>query len=275
MSGQYFEIDDHSCNITSSTAIMSKLNEVSTLDYDIIALVRGGGDRQSMETFNNIQLSELFIELNTVTITAIGHTVDETLLDKLADKRFHLPHDYGAGLHTIAEKLSHERSNSRALLIDEVKKDVTKQFSEQVETLEKQLKKNEEFTEAQKTYKEQSEAHNKTYADQLKVRNEEFQKLQVSSTKQMEDLQKSFQEQQRQRQAEMESYKKEIAVLHEKNVQSAINEKTASLKANLETLTQDNIRLNQEVQSSKTNYLKIIIAFVLALLIGYILAKVL
>ncbi|MBW7674182.1 hypothetical protein [Chryseobacterium chendengshani] len=75
-----------------------------------------------------------------VTVTAIGHTVDETLLDKLADKRFHLPHDYGSRLHAIAEKLSHERSNSRALLIDEVKKDVTKQFSEQVETLEKQLK---------------------------------------------------------------------------------------------------------------------------------------
>jgi exodeoxyribonuclease VII large subunit len=32
-----------------------------------------------------------------------------------------------------------------------VKKDVTKQFLEQVETLEKQLKKNEEFTAAQKT----------------------------------------------------------------------------------------------------------------------------
>ncbi|KFC19638.1 hypothetical protein [Chryseobacterium sp. FH1] len=78
-------------------------------------------------------------------------------MERLADKLFHLPHDYGAGLHTTAEKLSHERSNSRALLIDEVKKDVTRQFSEQVETLEKQLKKkNEAFTEAQKIYKEQS-----------------------------------------------------------------------------------------------------------------------
>ena len=52
-----------------------------------------------METFNDLQLSELFITIEAVTVTAIGHTVDETLLDKLADKRFHLPHDYGAGLH--------------------------------------------------------------------------------------------------------------------------------------------------------------------------------
>lgn len=276
VSRKYFEISDHTCNITSSTTIIFKLKEVVALDYDIVALVRGGGDRQSMETFNDLSLSESFIAIEPITVTAIGHTVDETLLDKLADKRFHLPYDYGAGLHTIAEKLSHERSNSRALLIDEVKKDVTKQFSEQVETLEKQLKKkNEEFTEAQKTYKEQVETHNKTFAEQLKVRNEEFQKLQISSTKQLEDMQKNFQEQQKQRQAEMESYKKEIAVLHEKNIQSAVNEKTASLKAHLETMKQDNIRLNQEVKSNKTDYVKIITAFILALIIGFILAKLL
>ncbi|AZA89859.1 Exodeoxyribonuclease 7 large subunit [Chryseobacterium nakagawai] len=271
---KYFDISDHSCNITSSTAIISKLKEISALDYDIVALVRGGGDRQSMETFNDLNLSELFITMKPVTVTAIGHTVDETLLDKLADKRFHLPHDYGAGLHAIAEKLSHERSNSRALLIDEVKKDVTKQFSEQVETLEKQLKKkNEEFTEAQKIYKEQVENHNKTFTDQLKIRNEEFQKLQLSSGKQLEDLQKNFQEQQKQRQAEMESYKKEIAALHEKNVQSAINEETASLRILLENVRHDNVRLNQEVHRNKTNYGKIIIVFLIALIIGFFLAK--
>lgn len=145
-----------------------------------------------------------------------GHTVDEKLLDKLADKRFHLPHDYDAGLHAIAEKLSHGRSNSRALLIDEVKKDVSKQFSEQVKTLTEQLSK----------------------------RNEEFQKLQESSVKQLQDTQNNFTEQEKQQNGEMDSYKKEIAALHEKNMQSAINEKIASMKVRLETLSQDNIRLN-------------------------------
>jgi len=95
----------------------------------------------------------------------------------------------------------------------------------------------------------------------------------VTSGKQLDDLQKNFQEQQKQRLAEMEIYKKEIAVLHEKNVQSAINEKTSSLKINLETLKQENVRLNQEVQNSKPDYVKIIIAFVLALVIGFVLAK--
>lgn len=71
----------------------------------------------------------------------------------------------------------------------------------------------------------------------------------------------------------MESYKNEIAVLHEKNVQYAINESTASLKVNLETLKKENVRLNQEVQSSKTDHTNIIIAFLVALVIGFILEK--
>ncbi|WP_330746792.1 exodeoxyribonuclease VII large subunit [Chryseobacterium sp. CP-77] len=266
-------------------------------------MVRGGGDKQSMETFNDLQLSELFITIEAVTVTAIGHTVDETLLDKLADKRFHLPHDYGAGLHSIVEKLSHEKSNSRALLIDEVKKDVGKQFAEQVLTLEKQLKtKNDEFTEAQKNFKEQAENQIKIFTEQLKVRNEEveklkkdltekhgqqvktltdqlskrneeFQKFQESSAKQLQETQKSFSEQQKQRQQEMESYKKELNVLHEKNLQSVINEKTASLKAAVESLQQENVRLNTEVKNSKTDYLKIVIAAVIALVTGFLLAK--
>ncbi|MGR3857087.1 exodeoxyribonuclease VII large subunit [Chryseobacterium indologenes] len=303
VSQKYFQVSEYTCSITSSTSIVSKLEEVSALGYNIIALVRGGGDKQSMETFNDLQLSELFITIEAVTVTAIGHTVDETLLDKLADKRFHLPHDYGAGLHSIVEKLSHEKSNSRALLIDEVKKDVGKQFAEQVLTLEKQLKtKNDEFTEAQKNFKEQAENQVKIFTEQLKVRNEEveklkkdltekhgqqvktltdqlskrteeFQKFQESSAKQLQETQKSFSEQQKLRQQEMESYKKELNVLHEKNLQSVINEKTASLKVAVESLQQENVRLNTEVKNSKTDYIKIVIAAVIALVTGFLLAK--
>ncbi|MFC4163394.1 exodeoxyribonuclease VII large subunit [Epilithonimonas zeae] len=275
VSSIHFEIDNYSCNITSAIAILSTLKELSPKNYDMIGLVRGGGDRQSMETFNDLSLSDYFITINALMVTAIGHTVDETLLDRLADKRFHLPHDYGVGLHSIAEKLSLERSNSRALLIDEVKKDVRKQFSEQVETLEKQLKKkNEEFSEAQKTYKEQVENQSKTFADQMKVRNEEFHKLQASSARQLEELQKNFQEQQKHRALERDHYKKEIAALHEKNVHSAVNEKTATLRANLETLRQDNIILKEEAQKGKANYAVILVSVIIALVLGFILAKI-
>lgn len=145
-----FEIDEYTCNITSATSILDLLDKISPSNYDIIALVRGGGDKQSFEVFNDLPLAEKFISLPSITITALGHTVDETLLDKLADKRFHLPHDYGSGLHSMTNKIIEEKSNSRALLIEEVKKDVSKQFVEQVKTLSEQLiNKNKEFEKLQ------------------------------------------------------------------------------------------------------------------------------
>lgn len=53
-------------------------------------------------------------------------------------------------------------------------------------------------------------------------------------------MQKNFANQQKERQQEIENYNKELAALHEKNLQAAINEKTASLKAGMESLQQEN-----------------------------------
>lgn len=303
VSFQDFEITEYTCNITSSTSIADKLDELSLSNFDIIAIVRGGGDKQSFEAFNDLLLAEKFLSLQPISITALGHTVDETLLDKLADKRFHLPHDYGASLNAIINKLKEEKSNSRALLIEEVKKDVSKQFVEQVTTLTNQLKKkNDEFVEAQKTFKENIQQQTKTFNEQLKVRNdeveklkkdlsekhgeqiktlseqltkknEEFQKFQDSSAKQIEDLQKNFEAQQKQRIEEMEAYKKEIAALHEKNITSAVNEKTAQLSVSLENLKLENAKLNSELSTNKFNYSIIVILVIIAIISGFVIAK--
>ncbi len=304
VSSREFEIEEFTCNITSATSVSELLQRISQSGYDIIALVRGGGDRQSFDVFNNLSLAEKFISLPCITITALGHTVDETLMDKLADKRFHLPHDYGAGLHAVISKLWEEKSNSRALLIEEVKKDVSGQFTEQVTTLTQQLKKkNEEFTEAQKTFKEQTELQTRTFNDQLKVRNEEveklkkqitetygkqvetltvqlagrneeFRKLQKDAAEQLQDLYKNFSAQQQQYQTETEAAKKELAALYERNTQAAVNEKTAVLKAALETATREKDQLHEKAGERTPDYTRIIIAAVIALIIGYVLAAV-
>ena len=363
VSQKYFQITDYTCNITSSTSIASQLSEIRDQDYDVIALVRGGGDKQSFEVFNDPALAEVFIGLNAVSVTAIGHTVNESLLDKLADRRFHLPHDYGAGIHFIVDKLMQEKSNSRAILIDEVKKDITKQFDEQVKTLQAQLtkkneefveaqktfkenaekqnrtftdqlkvrneeveklkkeitetyskqvrtlteqltKKNEEFVEAQKTFKESTEKQNRTFTDQLKVRNEEveklkkeitethgkqvttlteqltkkneeFQKLQENMAKEMENVHKNYQTQQASRLKEMDDNKKEIAALHEKNLQSAVNEKTAELSAKLSTVVKELESAKSQPPEQKINIFYLIIALVFGLLLGFIFFKLL
>lgn len=250
ISQNQFEITEFSCNITSSTSILQKIKEISLLDFHILGIVRGGGDQQSFDAFNDIVLADYFVQCKLLTITAIGHTVDETLIDKLADKRYHLPHDYGAGLHTIIDKLSQEKSNSRAILIDEVKKDITKQFTEQVNTLGSQLKKkNEEFVQAQKTYKEQVENQTKSFNIQLNKRNEEVEKLKkdlsqkhteqvqtlstqlkkkneefVESQKtykeQVENQTKSFNDQLKARNSEVDKLKKDLSEKHTEQIKT-------------------------------------------------------
>lgn len=305
VSEQYFDIVDDECNITSSTSIISKLTQLSSRNFDVIALVRGGGDKQSFEVFNDLNLAEIFIGLSAISVTAIGHTVNESLLDKLADRKFHLPFDYGAGLHFYVDKLVQERSNSRAVLIEEVKKDVTKQFDEQVKTLTAQLtKKNDEFVEAQKTFKEQVENQTKTFNEQLKVRNDEveklkkdlsekhgeqvktlseqltkkndeFQKLQENNAKELENIHKNYQTQQAARLKEIEDSKKEIAELHEKNLQSAVNEKTAQLAAKLSTVEKELESTKNEKNKQNINWGVIVLALILGLVLGFIFFRLL
>lgn len=303
VSQKYFEIVEYTCNITSPTSILTQLSELLNLNYDVIALVRGGGDKQSFEVFNDTTLAEYFINLNSVSVTAIGHTVNESLLDKLADRRFHLPHDYGAGLHLIVDKLVQEKSNSRALLIDEVKKDITKQFTEQVNTLGSQLKKkNEEFVEAQKTYKEQVENQTKSFNDQLKARNEEveklkkdlsekhgeqvksvqeqlnkkndeFKKLQEENSKTITQLNENSQKLLKEQLEAMQKSKDEFSALYDRNLKSTVQSETASLAAKIDLTSKENTRLQLELDKKKSNILVYFIILIIGLVLGYFLNK--
>ena len=246
VSQNQFDIQDFNCNITSATSITAKLAEVASQNFDLIALVRGGGDQQSFEVFNDIALANAFIDLEAITITAIGHTVNETLLDKLADRRFHLPHDYGAGLHLIVNKLIEEKSNSRAILIEEVKKDVTKQFEEQVKTL----------------------------TDQLGNKNKEFIKLQEDSAKQIAANNEATQKQLKSQSDDMAKYKSDIAALHEKNLKSAVQSETASLTAKLDLYSKQNAELQEELKNKQSNILWYIALLIIGVIIGFILTKI-
>ncbi len=234
-----FLIDDYTCNITSSTSIFDKLSELKVKNYDIIGIVRGGGDKQSFDAFDDVKLANYFISFDSVTITAIGHTVDETLLDKLSDKRYNLPLDYGVGLNKIIEKLSLEKSNSRAALINEVKLDVTKQFNEQVKTLETQLTK----------------------------RNVEFKNLQESSQKTVKDLSEEIQKMNKLRANEIEKTKKDLAEIYQKNAAISIENERNKSKLELQRLNQEISNLKNANNESTSIYIYII-CLIIGLLIG-------
>ncbi len=167
-----FKIAEYRCNLTSKNEIINLLQKINTSTVDAIALIRGGGDKSVMEVFNDPELGEEIVKLKPLFITALGHVVDDSLADKIADKKFHLPHDYGNSLKVWVDEAVAEQAKSKSLFIEQVKKDLTKTFEDQIKTKDEALKT------LQKTYEENSKqlvkmatAEVQTKFDALKIEN--------------------------------------------------------------------------------------------------------
>jgi len=179
-----FNITNYRCSLNSKNEISSMIVNLKNNGFDIISLVRGGGDDAHFDIFNDPDLCTEIININPFFITALGHTVNDTLIDKLADKKFALPHDYGNSLRVWVEKAKEEQANSKSIFIDQVKKDLSKTFQEQINILNKQLDiKNKEFEASQKKFKELLEMSDKEKKETLLANQKTFEaNIKVSET---------------------------------------------------------------------------------------------
>ena len=141
-----FEIQTFRCSLAQPQKIVETLQKLSTGDFDIVAILRGGGD-SGLELLNNPIIAEQALRLKSIFISALGHDVHDTLLDKIADKKFSLPLHFGVKLREIVERANEDLTNSKSALLNKVRAEVAKSFSdtfkaneEQVKLLKEQLK---------------------------------------------------------------------------------------------------------------------------------------
>ena len=171
-----FEISNHRFNFISKRDLIAALRKLKTLDYDVIAFIRGGGDKASLEVFNDPDLGNEAIGINQILVTAVGHTVNESLMDKIADKKFALPHDYGNSLKVWVDQAVEEQTKSKSRFMDQVKQDLTKTFTAQISTLQKQLEvKNKEYETAQTKFKEMVEQNQKDKDETIRAKEKAFE----------------------------------------------------------------------------------------------------
>lgn len=71
--------------------IVENLKEADAQDFDVIILARGGGSNTDLSAFNDELVVRTFANLQTPTISGIGHEVDFTLCDFVADCRTSTP----------------------------------------------------------------------------------------------------------------------------------------------------------------------------------------
>ena len=104
-------------------------------------------------------------------------------------------------------------------------------------------------------------------------KNKEFEKLQGESAKQISQISTDYQKQLKSQSEELSKFKIELSALHEKNLKSAIQSETASLKARADSLNSENVRLQTELSNKKNNTLLLIILLIIVIVIGIIIGK--
>jgi len=139
----YYHLDFHRINLSSETEIVSMLKELDETGTDIIVVSRGGGE--NLDIFNKPAIAEAALTLKSLLVTAIGHKDDVTLLQKIADKAFITPSEFGQFLNDTYNHTVEEVQHSRAQLVESVTKQLTAGYQKEIENLKTQIKSLEEL----------------------------------------------------------------------------------------------------------------------------------
>ncbi len=191
--------------------------------YDVIALVRGGGG--GIEALDEIEVLQAVSLMSTPVICAIGHVGEELFLKSIADKVAPTPNGLGQYFSEMVEKVTAKRNNSRAALVEEVKKQFVKQIDES-------NKKNKELL-------EQVTKLNKQAEEQRKANQENLKKLSEENAK---NLQKQQEENKKNLEAQQKKNDEALAKLQaqSKQQQEVSSKQNAALQKQIENLTKSN-----------------------------------
>lgn len=85
--------------VQGKNAVYEILNALEFLEekkLDLIVITRGGGSKEDLSVFNNKELIERVFALDTPMISAIGHKIDQTLVDLVSDLSLQTPTEAGS-----------------------------------------------------------------------------------------------------------------------------------------------------------------------------------
>ena len=108
-----YQIETKKVNLSSQTEILEYLEQIENPNIDLLAFMRGGGSGISL--FDEKDLCEKVLNTNFPFVTAIGHEIDQPLLDKISDKSFATPTAFGVFLEKLVRK-----DEERKIEVDEL-----------------------------------------------------------------------------------------------------------------------------------------------------------
>lgn len=123
-------IDFHERRTPFSDAqqLAATLRDLDSRHFAAVALIRGGGS--GLDALDAPEVLEAVARMQTPTIAAVGHAADQLFVKTLADKTVATPTDLGHYFAAIVEHITEVRTHSRAVLVEEVRKQYTQQLAE-------------------------------------------------------------------------------------------------------------------------------------------------
>ena len=253
----HIDFHEHRVSFAKSDDLIAKLNQLDSAQYDIIAMVRGGGG--GIEALDDLSVLECVVNLNTPLICAVGHVDEKIFIKNLADYVAPTPNGLGTYFSNMVETVIQKRNNSRAALVEEVKKQYIKQIEtaeQQNKTLQSQIEKmTKASTEAQANFKAQSDALTK----QLSTLQENLKKMNESNSEQVKKFNSTITEMQKTNSALQDSVGK-------------LTQQNATAAANLQTARAQVDELTQRLKDSNNGRLLLISIAVVAIIAALILA---
>lgn len=64
--------------------VVNSIREASEYEYDVIAIIRGGGSKLDLSSFDNYNIAHTISQIDIPVVTGIGHDIDNTVTDIVA-----------------------------------------------------------------------------------------------------------------------------------------------------------------------------------------------
>lgn len=289
-----YDIEYHRISLSGPDEIISKIKSLDTSTNDVICVARGGGE--NLDIFENLGICESILGRKTIIASAIGHADNVTLFEKISDKKFITPTQFGNYLKEIYNSTTEEFQRSKAKMVQDTKNELKIIFDKQMQNLNDQLKAAKELNE--KTLA----ATKKNHDDQVLFLSNKLKSLEdlggktsqekavlhltevTNLRKQIQDLTAQYQTQLLQtnklRDERLKAFGEQIQNLKNQQFQKdSLIEKSNALAANFQRQMEDAqstaAYFKKQLREAKSKSGIIIIAIIIALIVGIVIGVVL